>query len=159
MGVISKNQTPSILSSPPVLLPPFVQTRAPKSQFRVLAPESDERTWGQRGDAGNPILGSLPKELFFLASWQKQNFAELGPVQICYTCAPSLPQPSRCLAGWGWVCIHPEGCPSLRQHWGLLGRAAGLVLLGTRATWPLSTHTCDSSVPGLGAESSPAAQE
>ena len=57
------------------------------------------------------------------------------------------------------MCIHPEGCPSLRQHWGLLGRAAGLVLLGTRATWPLSTHTCDSSVPGLGAESSPAAQE
>ena len=57
------------------------------------------------------------------------------------------------------MCIHPEGCPSLRQHWGLLGRAAGLVLLGTRATWPPSTHTCDSSVPVLRAESSPVAQE
>lgn len=57
------------------------------------------------------------------------------------------------------MCIHPEGCPGLRQCWGLLDRAAGLVLLGTRATWPPSTHTCDSSLPVLRVESSSAAQE
>lgn len=57
------------------------------------------------------------------------------------------------------MCIHPEGCPSLRQCRGLLNRAAGLVLLGTRATWPPSPHTSDSPRPVLGAEASSAAQE
>lgn len=37
----------------------------------------------------------------------------------------------------------------MRQFWGLLDGAAGLVLLGTPATWPLSAHACDSWLPVL----------
>lgn len=64
------------------------------------------------------LFWRIAKELtFFGQGQQKQSFAvESGPVQICL---PSW------LAGCGWVCTDPEGCPSVRQC-----RACSIELLG-----------------------------
>lgn len=51
--------------------------------------------------------------------------------------------------------MHQSGrVPKCASTRGLLDRAAGLVLLGTHATWPLSAHARDSSHSVLQAESS-----
>lgn len=81
---------------------------------------------------------------------QKPSFAvETGSVQICLF-----------VAGRTRVGMHRSGrVPECVSVCGLLDRAAGLVLLGTRATWPPSTHACDSSHSVLRAESSSAQEQ
>lgn len=143
--------------SPAVTLSLHADVGSPE---QVLAPQFSERTRG-----GGEVLATLswgvgqrfPRDLLLPSQAGRSQVLLLSrPVQVGF-----LPSPPRTpVAARTGVSVHWSGrVPRVHQCWGLLDRAAGLVLLGTGAARPPSTHACDSWLPVLATASSSATQE